>query len=802
MLSQFVLNYFNKNPKITPKIIFNKIINFLFILLTTYQVTAVFAETSPFPTTNDNIKTETRFTQYALENFHILRSPIKSLDNEKLLRHYIEQFDPIHLFLTEEEVTQIILPFKDNLTFYIQQGNLYPAFDIFESCHNKCNETLQYIFKRLDDPFDLYIQNTFTPDRRKLPWPKNQDAKIQLWEYRLQHDLISEILGENHSLSSSDSFLYHWKTQNKLTNFLQTNPADKTWNLLIQKTYKSLEPQWYSIWNLDYIQNIHAHQELEDYIKHKQALQNYDKICNKIKDRYKRLKESLASFEKQDIAEIFLSTLTHEYDPHSVFFSADSMEEFSIAVRNSLVGIGAVLSDEDGYCIIKELIPGGPAAKSQQLKPGDAIVGIGDDNSPMVDVIGMKLRDTVKKIRGKQGTPIHLLIQPADSDRSTRKTITLVRDEVELTTSLASSTLFTLPHKTDNFKIGVIDLPTFYGSDDDQKNKTSTTEDVNELIEKLKKEGTQGLILDLRQNGGGLLPEAISLTGLFIPTGPVLQVKDTLNQINEYLDNDPTIAWKGPLIILVSRYSASASEIVAGALKDSNRALIVGDPTTHGKGTVQAILDVDRSHFGQFKKNRMGSLKITIQKWYRPSGESTQLKGVESDIALSSINPYLPIGESDLPQALPWDKIYSIPWVYDIQYSIDDKLKQQLINNSKNRQQTLPEFIYLQEQVDWLKKRQEDKNYSLNLDERLKTQKRDFVFQDTLYQKFENLSQPNYGQTSILLDTAIAAEKSSKEDFKEKNYDLSNDIHLKEALRIMEDWLALQKNDRTPPNPS
>jgi carboxyl-terminal processing protease len=361
-----------------------------------------------------------------------------------------------------------------------------------------------------------------------------------------------------------------------------------------------------------------------------------------------------------------------------------------------------------------------------------------------------------------------------------------------------------LPGPDRSYKIGVIEIPAFYGADVQGNVQTSTTKDVQELIEKLKSKGVEGIILDIRYNGGGLLDEAVSLTGLFVKTAPVLQVKDSFGQLSEFIDQNDFIAWNGPLIVFVSRYSASASEILAGALKDQNRALLVGDPTTHGKGTVQAILEVDRSFFHRFKKIKMGAVKITIQKWYRPSGESTQLKGVPSDIVLPSINPFLQIGESDLPQALAWDQIHALPWIEPDDYGLTNSLKASLKTKSAHRHNTLPELQLLQKSVDWLAEKQQQKSFSLNLEKRRQERQATILYQQALETELESLgARTPYPSEKILLDAALAIENEkytnpntvsnllNEDDALDHNSQASStDLHLHEALRIMSDWIG------------
>ena len=475
-----------------------------------------------------------------------------------------------------------------------------------------------------------------------------------------------------------------------------------------------------------------------------------------------------------------------------IFFQQIPWKNLQSPCTTRCVGIGAVLSGEDGICTIKELLPGGPAEKSKQLHPDDKIVGVAQGSGPMVDIMGLKLRKIVKKIRGKKGTRVRLLIWPAGSDPSKRKTITLIRDEIKLTTNLAEAQLFDLEQNGVTMKIGVVDLPTFYGSGDPISDDPSTTRDVKELIEKLKDNGMKGLILDLRRNGGGLLSEAINLTGLFIGAGPVVQVKNTIGQLNEYIDSNPEVTWKGPLIILVSRYSASASEIVTGALKSSNRAIIVGDESTHGKGTVQAIFEIDRSILARLTQPKMGAAKITIQKWYLPDGNSTQLKGVESDIILPSINPYLSIGESGLPNALEWDSIRPLPWHIEDFGLITDSTKQKLELKSEQRQKELEEFIYLNENIDWFREKREQKKFSLNYHQRQIEKDLDEHFRENRDKKLDEPSKQPFKNQGIYLDSRLENEKNTPiEEDKEDEENKRLDIHLRESLRIMADWIEI-----------
>ncbi|MEX0323027.1 MAG: carboxy terminal-processing peptidase [Puniceicoccaceae bacterium] len=451
-----------------------------------------------------------------------------------------------------------------------------------------------------------------------------------------------------------------------------------------------------------------------------------DRALEKVSKRYERMAKFLSEVEIHNVQETFLTSLARLYDPHSNFFSWDSAQEFDIQISNALVGIGAQLRDIDGYCVIERLLPGGPAEMSGKLHPGDKIVEVAQGDSKPVDVVGMKLRKIVQQIRGETGTEVRLTVIPAHSAK--RQVITLKREKVELTANLASADLYEIPvNEEHNRRIGVIDLPSFYGEGAFGEGGTSTSDDVEELINKLKEEQVEGLVLDLRSNGGGRLDEAIKLTGLFISKGPVVMKRSFDGEVEEDWDRNSKVAWDGPLVVLVSRSSASASEIVAGALQSLGRAVVVGDEATHGKGTVQAPIDLRSTMRSLPYSNSLevGTVKITVQQFYLPNGDSTQNRGVLSDISLPSANMFLFDGEADLDNALNWDHIapivYTLPERSNPDFAlVQDNLMSQLSAKSSGRQDSSEEFDYLKESIAWFKERHDMKTVSLNIEERRK----------------------------------------------------------------------------------
>jgi carboxyl-terminal processing protease len=441
--------------------------------------------------------------------------------------------------------------------------------------------------------------------------------------------------------------------------------------------------------------------------------------------RYDRLLRSYKEFDSGDVLQNYLSALTHTFDPHSDYMAAPQKENFDISMRLSLVGIGAVLRSEDGYAKIVSLVPGGPADKDKRLKPNDKIEALAQGDGPWIEAVGMKLDRLVQMIRGEKGTTVRLRVIPADAiDPGTRVTIALVRDEIKLTDQEAKAKVIegSLPNgKT--VKVGVIDLPSFYADMKSVIEAKSTTRDVEKLLTALKKEGVAGIIMDLRRNGGGSLSEAVSLTGLFIPEGPVVQVKDYRGVTKALRDTDPGEAYKGPLIVLTTRASASASEIFAAALQDYERAAIVGEKSTFGKGTVQSIIELSQYLPPALRSYNPGAVKLTIQKFYRVSGGSTQNRGVIPDVRLPSIEDYMDIAESELKNAMPYDDIP--PASYQATGSVTPLKLRDLARFSAERVAVDPEFIYTRDDIERFKKQKEEKTISLNEKKRLAEKKAD-----------------------------------------------------------------------------
>ncbi len=398
----------------------------------------------------------------------------------------------------------------------------------------------------------------------------------------------------------------------------------------------------------------------------KLAGKNPEEIQKTLRERYERLiKTYTRDVNAEDIFSMYMNCITESYDPHTNYFSPSAAERFKQSISLSLEGIGARLQTENDYTKVVEVLPGGPAKKSNLLHVNDRIVSVGQgEDGEMVDVIGWRIDDVVKLIKGPKGTKVRLGILPAETGVGGPVTeFVLVRDKIKLEDQQAKSQMINYQKDGKAMKLGVITLPSFYmdfeAYQKGDPNYNSTTRDVRRLIRELERDGMDGLVIDLRNNGGGSLAEAIDLTGIFIKNGPVVQVKNSANKVEVGSDDDPTIVYSGPLVVLTNRFSASASEIFAGAIQDYNRGVVVGE-STYGKGTVQTVIALDK--FIRDPDNEVGQLKLTFQKFYRVTGSSTQHKGVMPDIKLPTALDPEQYGESSQPSALPWDEISGTPY--------------------------------------------------------------------------------------------------------------------------------------------
>jgi len=699
-----------------------------------------------------------------LQEEHFAKHPIDEEVSREWIQNYMEILDYGHLYFLQSDFEEFMEKHAESIGRKVRYGDISPAFEIYDRFRERFDARVEWVENRLQKPFSFASNDYYITDREDLLWPENQEASDLMWERRLKYELLQNQFAE---LTEEDG------------NLPMMNASDFT-------------------------------------------LEN--DVLETVAKRHERRAKYVLETDGEDIVESYLSSLTNIYDPHSQYLSQKSYEDFFIAMNQKLFGIGAVLTTEDGYCVIREIIKGGPADLSGGLEVNDRITGVAQGDGPFIDIIDMKLRDAVRLIRGEKGTVVTLEIIPASAkDSSVRRELSIVRDEIKLTHQKAQAKLIKQELKSgETIELGIIQLPSFYGDIGKpkvslfgvQEKSTSTTDDVRLLLDKLKEKGMDGLILDLRNNGGGLLDEAIRLAGLFIDEGPVVQVKTSKGQQRVFEDEEAGSIYDGPLVVLTNKLSASASEIVAGALQNYARAIVIGDSSTHGKGTVQTVTEVGRfiAPLGT-RHPDVGAVKLTIQKFYLPNGASTQKRGVVPDIILPSPNDYLEIGEDTLPHALPWDKIDAAEF-----QKINQDLSEVIAGlsaSSRHRIEANDQFQTLKEDIEKLRERIEDKKVSLNvaqrieeiLDDQTRRKERDNLVEtliegtpDILSIEFdENLKL--YEHTETALEAAEqgpqaqdreAVEETDEEESLIRNY--ARDLHLKESLNILKDYIMIGKS--------
>jgi carboxyl-terminal processing protease len=442
-----------------------------------------------------------------------------------------------------------------------------------------------------------------------------------------------------------------------------------------------------------------------------------DEARQKLTRRYHAFARRMHQIDSEELSEMYLTSLTSSYDPHTNYMSRRSQENFDLSFKLKLKGIGAALQATDTYTMVSRIIPGGAADKAGELKQGDYVVGVAQGQGEMMDVSEMKLSDVVDMIRGEAGTVVRLEVIPAG--QTEKKVYTITRAEVEIKDGEARGEIKEAGQKAngDPLKVGVINLPSFYLDMEAARlgnpNFKSATRDVRRLLDGFREQGVDAVVLDLRGNGGGSLPEAISMTGLFIDQGPIVQVKDSDGRVEHYDDVEQGVAWSGPLVVVIDKLSASASEILAGAIQDYGRGLVVGDHTTHGKGTVQSLLDIGERLFRMPNAPRLGSLKITQQKFYRPNGDSTQNRGVLADLELPSLTTHLEkISEQDLDYSMEFDKVD--PAEYDRVHQVDRTVLDQLSKLSIERRKESEGFRKVNRQIEQYLRLKERTSVPLN----------------------------------------------------------------------------------------
>lgn len=528
---------------------------------------------------------------------------------------------------------------------------------------------------------------------------------------------------------------------------------------------------------------------LNDWIVLRLAKQSDEKARSVLKKRYQNKTKRINQAKPDEVFQLFANAVTSVYDPHTSYFSPRTGENFDINMSLSLEGIGAQLTIEEEIITIKELINGGPAKKSGQLAANDRILGVAQgETGAMEDVVGWRLDEAVELIRGKRGTTVRLQIQKAINDEVVE--VVLVRDKIKLEESAAKSDIqgFELDGKV--YRVGIIELPSFYvdfeAANRGDKNYRSTTRDVSRLIKNLQKEKVDGILIDLRNNGGGSLAEAVSLTGLFFDSGPVVQVRRADGDLQIHKDEDGKTLYTGPLAVLINQHSASASEIFAGAIKDYQRGIVFGEPT-FGKGTVQTIIDLTR--FLPSIRDKVGQLKMTIAMFYRVNGSSTQLKGVVPDLYIPNKDSYVEGGERDEDHALPW---HSIDAIKHQQFALVSQKQIQRLQTAYIKQnKDNPLMKTLVDLLQWQKARIDDTVVSLSLIKR-RQEKQSLRDEGLVYQ---NALRKQYGYPLITPDYADKKDKDKTETEKEDDKKYEVDAILDIAAKTTASYIRLLETD-------
>jgi len=608
------------------------------------------------------------------------------------------------------------------------KGNLDMAFDVYEVLMERVEDRTAFIDQVLEQGLDLAGDEEYTWRRREAAWADGREEWDALWRRKLTHQylghLVAEKMAEEQAAAEEEAGEGDPEAD---------APAGETEDQVLVPPKKSPE-------------------EI-------------------IRMQFSQMAGILRDNDADWLLSQYISSFARTLDPHSDFMSPREMEDFAINMRLSLVGIGAMLSPEDGAAKIVRLIPGGPAELDGRLKPGDKIVAVGQEDEDPVDILHWPLSRTVQLIRGEKGSEVTLNIVPAsDVTGSTMKQITLVRDEVRLEERAARSRVETVtdPGGVER-RLAVITIPDFYadmqGKMDGDGGARSVTADVRALLEELVESEIDGIVIDLRSNGGGALDEAVDLTGLFIESGPVVQVRSRFGEPRMLYDTNTDLLYDGPLVVMVNRLSASASEILAGALKDYGRAIIVGDSKTHGKGTVQALMNLHTA------RPDLGSLKLTTARFYRIAGGSTQLKGVSSDIVVPSLLEYMEVGEEYLPNALEWT---SVNRAFYWEKNLYRDMLPELSRRSETRRTEDEQFQTYLRMVAEIGERQQTRSISLNLEQRLEMARAEQALQE---------------QARSMSMTGMAVMEEEEAEGEEP--DPSRDVALKEALRILADMVAL-----------
>ena len=663
---------------------------------------------------------------FVLEKGHY--SPVEINDDfsKKVYAKYLDGIDPTKRFFLQSDIDEFS-KYETQIDDMIKNKDL-TFFNLTNSRLLQRMEESRAIYKDiLDKPFDFNANESINVDYEKLPYVKNKRELTDRWRKQLKLQALSSITDK------------------------QTLEEDK----------KAKEAAY----------QAKSFDEIEKEVR-ENSLKSLNEYFDFIQDE----------LDRNDWFSIFLNSIVERFDPHTFYFSPEDKEKFDVSMSGTFQGIGARLQKKNDAVEVSELISGGPAWRGKELEAGDLILKVGQGKEEPIDVAGMRLDDVVKKIKGPKGTEVRLTVKKVDGSL---KVISIIRDEVETEETFAKSSVV----EKDGKKFGIIYLPKFYISFENKQNRDAF-KDVAIEIERLKEQNVDGIVMDLRDNGGGSLETVVKMVGLFIPEGPVVQVKAPGRNPEILPDPDKKVQYDGPLVVMINNFSASASEIFAAAIQDYKRGIVVGSKHSYGKGTVQNVIDLNQFVRGS-SYGDLGALKTTIQKFYRINGGSTQREGVQSDIVFPDRFAYLDMGERDEESALPWDKIEPA------KYSPMNVNYENIIANSKRRIESNPNFKLIDENAKWIFERKDENLYSLNLNEF----KKEMDVADTKIKKFKAISDYNNKLQFQSLPNEVALfEKDTllKQKRERWHEDLQKDVYVDETLNIITEMKLASKGKALP----
>jgi len=663
---------------------------------------------------------------FVLEKGHYNPVEINDAFSKKVYIKYLEGLDPTKRFFLQSDIDEFS-NYETQIDDMIKKKDL-TFFNITNTrLLQRMSESRSIYIDILKKPFDFTINENINIDYEKLPYAKNKRELIDRWRKQLKLQALSSI-----------------NDKKKLEEDKKEKEASYE-----EKSFDEIE---------------------------KEVRENSLKSLNEYFDFIQK------ELDRNDWFSIFLNSIVERFDPHTFYFSPEDKEKFDVSMSGTFQGIGARLQKKNDAVEVSELISGGPAWRGKELEAGDLILKVGQGKEEPIDVAGMRLDDVVKKIKGPKGTEVRLTVKKVDGSL---RVISIIRDEVETEETFAKSSVVEKEGK----KFGIIYLPKFYISFENKQNRDAF-KDVAKEIELLKEQNVEGIVMDLRDNGGGSLETVVKMVGLFIPEGPVVQVKAPGRAPEILTDTDKKVQYDGPLVVMINNFSASASEIFAAAIQDYKRGIVVGSKHSYGKGTVQNVIDLNQFVRGS-SYGDLGALKTTIQKFYRINGGSTQREGVKSDIVFPDRFAYLEMGERDEESALPWDKIEPA------KYSPMNVNYENIIVNSKRRIESNPNFKLIEENAKWIFDRKDENEFSLDLnefkkkmdlaDEKIKKFKKITDFDNRL--KFESLP------SEVALFEKDTLLKQKRERWHE---DMQKDIYVDETLNIISEMRLTSKEKKIP----